>query len=360
MATSMSAAALVVATVAVPAAAHDDDASLRVCRASDHDHGCRFSTIQAAIDAASDGATISIDEGTYPENLMIDPAHTRATHLTLVGEGSDDVIVDGQHKGSVVAVSPGISVKLVGLTLTHGSGNDTGMGFAAGGGILNFGGSVEVIHGRVVANTVAVGFGGGIFNTDAPTGGGTLKLVSSVVRDNTASAGGGVSTISMLAATHAQIINTTLEGNHAGGGSPPGFPSGGGGVQNCGTLTMTNSPIRDNTASDGGGLTNCGNGGTPGTATLTNSPITGNHAIGQPPNPGPFPGHGGGVSNGGMLMLINSPVRKNVAVGVGGGIFNAPASPLGPAGTVIRIHSPVTDNIGNPPSAAQCFGTPCP
>jgi hypothetical protein len=354
MAASLAAAVLVLATVPAAVSA----ASLRVC--SSHGPGCPFTSIQAAINAAPDGAAISINAGTYLENLAIDPAHTKATHLTLVGEQNGAVIVDGQHKASVLAISPGNSVKLVGLTLTHGSGSDTGQGFSAGGGILNFGGNLEVIQSRIIANSVGAGFGGGIFNADAPSGGGTLRLVSSVVQDNTASAGGGVSTISMTAATRADIINTTVQGNHAGGGAvPPGLPTGGGGVQNCGTLTMTNSHISDNTASDGGGLTNCGNGGLSGTATLINTPITSNHATGVPPTPTPFLGHGGGVSNGGLLKLINSPVSQNTAVGVGGGIFNAPAGPFGPAGTVIRINSPVTNNVGSPPSAAQCFGTTC-
>src|SRR5206468_2298031 len=120
-----------------------------------------------------------------------------------------------------------------------------GQGFSAGGGILNFGGSVEVINSRIVANSVTLGFGGGIFNADAPSGGGTLRLVSSLVSDNIASAGGGISTISTTAATHADIVNTTIESNHAVGSSPPGFPSGGAGVQNCGTLIVTSSPIRN-------------------------------------------------------------------------------------------------------------------
>jgi pectin methylesterase-like acyl-CoA thioesterase len=67
--------------------------SLRVC--CERDHECQFTTIQAAINAASDRATIKIDAGTYRENLIVDPAHTKAMHLTLVGAEPEDVIVDG-------------------------------------------------------------------------------------------------------------------------------------------------------------------------------------------------------------------------------------------------------------------------
>ena len=343
--TSIPVMMLVAGTVAAPAASA---ASSRVC--VQPDRSCQFTSIQAAINAATAGETIQITSGTYVENLVI--GSSTATPLTLVAAG--DVIVDGGHKGSVLSVAAAHDVKLVRLTLTHGGGTDIG-GFSAGGGIANLGGTVEVVNSRIVDNTVALGFGGGVANTD-----GTLRLVSTVVTGNKASAGGGVTNISQTAPTVADLVNTTIQGNTSAGG--PEFPAGGGGVQNCGILTMTNSSIRDNTASEGGGLTNCGNpGAEPGTATLTNTPITGNHATGNPSAPGGAPpGHGGGVSNGGTLKLVNSPVTSNTAIGPGGGIFNLPpGNPLGITGTVIRINSPVSGNTGSPPAAAQCFGTTC-
>src|SRR5579864_1244722 len=233
MGISVAAAVLIVATVMAPAVGA---ASLRVC--PQQSVACPFTSIQAAIDSAPDGSTITIASGTYRENLVVDPAHTKATHVRLVGESPSRVIIDGQHRASVLVISPDENVSLVGLTLTHGNGSDTGQGFSAGGGILNFGGTVEVINSRIVSNSVTLGFGGGIFNADAPSGGGTLRLVSTTVSDNSASAGGGISTISMTAATHAQIVNSRIEDNHSVGSSPPGFPSGGGGVQNCGSLTV--------------------------------------------------------------------------------------------------------------------------
>jgi hypothetical protein len=347
---TFSAAVLVVTTVVAPVASA---ASLRVCPTLGP--GCPFTRIQDAINHAPNGATISIAPGRYQENLTIGGA----SPLSLVGGDPQSVVIDGNHTGSVLTVLPGHSVKLVGLSLTNGVAPvNPAVGGAAGGGIANFGGSVEVVNSRITNNTAPQGFGGGVFNTDVD-GGGTLQLVSTLVSGNSAGAGGGVSTISLTAATSASIVNSTVEDNRATGSTPPGAPAGAGGVQNCGTLTMVNSPIRNNSASNGGGLTNCGNGGHSGTATLTNSPITGNHATGIG-GVGPAAGSGGGASNGGTLKLVNSPVTNNAAVAAGGGIFNLAAGPLSPvSGTVTRINSPVTGNTGSPPQFAQCFGTSC-
>jgi hypothetical protein len=48
--------------------------------------GCQFTSIQAAIDAASEGATITIGKGTYAENVVVDKP------VTLLGSGTETVI----------------------------------------------------------------------------------------------------------------------------------------------------------------------------------------------------------------------------------------------------------------------------
>jgi hypothetical protein len=335
-------AVLALATLAGPAAIAS---SVRVCPSAGP--GCPFTSIQAAVNAVHGPSTITIARGTYRENVVIGAAS--ATPLTLVSEGgAGAVTIDGQAKGSVLTVTAGHTLKVVGLTLTNGSAFD-------GGGIANLGGTVTVIDGRIVNNRAnfspsvdGSGFGGGVFNTDVPPptgGGGTLTLTSTLVRGNHADfSGGGVATISFAAATHATLTNTTIENNTSSNGS--------GGLENCGTLRLTASPIRNNTANQGGGLTNCGNppSGPSGTALLINSPVSGNHATGGPPSAGPSAGgHGGGISNGGTLTLVSSPVTDNTSKGPGSGIFNAPT------GTVSRTASPVTGNTPPP----QCVGTIC-
>ena len=342
MVVGLGSAVLALATLAGPAAMAS---SLRVCPTAGP--GCPFTSIQAAVNASHGPSTITIARGTYRENVVIGGAS--ATPVTLVGEGgSGAVTVDGQAKGSVLTVTPGQTVKVVGLTLTNGLAFD-------GGGIANIGGNVSVVDSRIVNNRAnfdpgvpGSGSGGGVFNTDNPPpagGGGTLTMTSTLVSGNHADfSGGGVSTISFAAATHATLTNTTIENNTSSNGS--------GGVQNCGSLRMTSSPIRNNTANQGGGLTNCTNPpvGPSGTALLINSPISGNHATGGPASAGPSAeGHGGGISNGGALTLVSSAVTNNTSKGAGSGIFNAPP------GTVSRTASPVTGNTPLP----QCAGTDC-
>ena len=59
------------------------------------DHG----TIQAAIDAADPGDIITVDAGTYTEDLTIDES------VTLQGEGSENTTIVGAHTITVSNVS---------------------------------------------------------------------------------------------------------------------------------------------------------------------------------------------------------------------------------------------------------------
>ena len=81
-------------------------------------------SIQAAIDAAPDGAVICIDEGDWQEDLAIEKP------LTLRGQGSGKTIIRGDASPSgVLAIycldaerSSNVSVRIEGLTITGGSG----------------------------------------------------------------------------------------------------------------------------------------------------------------------------------------------------------------------------------------------
>ncbi|WKZ47134.1 MAG: sortase [Anaerolineales bacterium] len=82
--------------------------------------------------------------------------------------------------------------------------------------------------------------------------------------------------------------------------------SGGGGIFNQGTLTVTDSAISDNSATGyGGGVFNLGN------LTVTNSTLSGNSAI-----------WGGGINNSRTLTVTNSTLSGNSAGNTGGGIDN--------------------------------------
>ena len=246
-------------------------------------------SIQAAIDAAQEGATIFLKHKTYYENVYIPRS------VSIIGKGPDKTIVDGsQQAGSVFAIGMdksgtptlGLEVTLAGLTIRKGSGTYMEWGGPAGGGIYNDEGKLTVMDCIIKDNTAE--WGGGIFN-HAVYGSATMDLINSQIFRNTA----------------------TLDG----GGIFNGYGYYGGTV----TLTLKNSQIFGNTADYGGGIDNYGYIGGRATLTLKNSQIFGNTADYW----------GGGILNDGqgvtaiaIVDLINSRIFGNTA-DLGGGIYNA-------------------------------------
>jgi len=112
---------------------------------------------------------------------------------------------------------------------------------------------------------------------------------------------------SIVAGTTVKLLNLTVANGAVTGN--------GGGIENLGTLYVTNSTISGNFAqSNGGGIFNNG-----GTVYVTNSTISGNQSK--------F--HGGGIQNGFVqwgsdLYVVNSTISGNTATSEGGGIYNTP------------------------------------
>ncbi|MCB1715938.1 MAG: hypothetical protein KDK05_12490, partial [Candidatus Competibacteraceae bacterium] len=112
----------------------------------------------------------------------------------------------------------------------------------------------------------------------------------------------------------------------SGGGNPVG---GGGGINNLGTLTLSNSTVSGNSATFGGGIYNIS---VDSTVTLSNSTVSGNSAD-----------NGGGIFNiNGTVILSNSTVSGNSASFSGGGINNL--------GTLTLSNSIIADQT----SGADC------
>jgi len=221
--------------------------------------GC-YSSVQAAVDAASTGNEIRIAGGIYS------PGGTVAVitkELRIIGafdpafSGSDpdmyETVLDADWGGSVISITNAGDVFLQHLTLTHGDGQDNcpswpgscgggiyaadtnlhvgqciitnnvgGMtGGANGGGIYADAGNrvVEIWESHIVSNTAAMsssvaseyGYGGGVYIRE-----GTASLWENEILDNVGSVNhGGSGGIHLSGVTRADVLTNTIRGNKA-------------------------------------------------------------------------------------------------------------------------------------------------
>jgi hypothetical protein len=194
--------------------------------------------LQAAVDAASEGDTIILKQGTYYENVVIQKS------LTLIGSGPGLTVLNGntgidQIKGGVINItkpfphaSSGPNVTLVGMTITQGNAS-------YGGGVFNGGGNLSLSQ-VSITNSTASFSGGGIYNQM-----GTITMNGSAVAENTAKVGAGVMNDG---STFLMNNGSSITGNTA---------QIGGGLDNIqGTVIMNDGCfITNNSATyDGGGI----------------------------------------------------------------------------------------------------------
>lgn len=207
-----------------------------VCRACDVcASGCAFTSVQAAVDAATAGDTILICAGTYPT------AATITKDLTLIGAGagtnpSAGTILDGEQRNNVLFIREG-TVTLRTMTITRG-------GFTFdGAGILNRG--TLFVEGVDILNNRATYAGGGIHNEGALTVRGNSRI-----EENFAGyGGGGLSNLSTITLEDCSIARNTSEGRGGGLWNYDVSPD-----INSQAIVKAGTDIRRNQAPSGGGL----------------------------------------------------------------------------------------------------------
>ena len=262
-----------------------------------------YSTIQSAVNAASSGDTITIEAGTYSEDVDTD-----GKNLTLIGAGPNKVIIDATGNDSAVTVNQGETVRLEGIALTGSAqgvnvvgstftANDLdiyGMtGDSAGGGfLLSEGANVDVsdtlVRGIKVGNNA---YGGAVFASDSSATftdcifknnksyqGGAIYLVNSILELTDSSVWGNDSTLKggglqLRQGSDATLLRVEIYENSSG-------DQGGGINVEDSDLSCQNCSITDNQAGDsGGGVAVDGALSSGMSFTGNNSVISGNSAV---------------------------------------------------------------------------------
>jgi hypothetical protein len=228
-------------------------------------------TLRAAIEQsnASGGTnTINVPPGTY----ALDPALSRleisnATNvLTIVGTGSAaTTIIDGQSTIRLLSVADG-DVTLTNLVLQNGFANSSGGGAGActGGALQVFGSTTRV---RVYSSVIQANFVNNLSGGGICVNGANVTLDRTIVRNNTATNGGGGVRAITTESGSLQIYNSTFTNNATG---PIG--AAGGAIELQGTLLVVNSTISGNSTPQFGSAMSIESG----SATIKNTTIADN------------------------------------------------------------------------------------
>ena len=157
----------------------------------------------------------------------------------------------------------------------------------------------------------------GIFTVDANV---QAQLAGLTITGGLDGSGGGIDNDGALTVSNSTIANNSATDSYGGPGIGGGIYNAatliGGRIYNAGALTISNSTIANN-SSFSNGVIDFGGGGifTFGTLTVSNSTIENNSARGTY-------GSGGGIDdNAGTLTVSNSTIANNSTGGAGGGIF---------------------------------------
>jgi Periplasmic copper-binding protein (NosD) len=295
-------------------------------------------TIQDAVDQAKTDAVITVVAGTFDENIAINTgASPKKLSIVIQGAGVGGTIVDGGALDSVFNIGPKTTVTLSKMTIQNGEHSVTDNG-DFGGGVRSLATKTTIEDCFITGNSVpnGVGSGGGVAVADAPGPAQSLTISDSTISDNSASNDGGG--LSFSTGGTATISNSRISGNSAGFGA--GISVG------DSKVVIQNSTISGNTAlSDGAGIWIDGK-----ALTILDSTISGNLSRTDQA----MESHGGGINSLSTAVTLNNVTIASNTASVGGGI-DAQLIDAHSGRTFSSSNSIIADNTGAS-SSPDCAG----
>ena len=249
------------------------------------DTSVTYATIQAAIDAAGAGHTISVDAGTYSENISINPSAAKAITLLGAGSGVGGTIID-----ALVATNDVIHIDYGGASASQ----------------------------RLILKDLRV-TGSNIMGVEM--GGGHAGMVSHITFDNVAAVNNGYAGIALNHVGDADdliLTDCTLSNNSKGFRVPSS-------LDELGSLTLTGCTIENNSGIGVIVYTLAA-----GTVTVSNCSFSGNSSGEHTGGDMVFSGYNGdlAISN---VTVTGDNADSGIRIS---GNKNADKTPTGPAGNV--------------------------